>query len=1406
MFKLFNIDNLCHSGFLKDDVFLYYIRRILYRFGGKERKSVLIYRLIIIFTFFIASHVWAVLPPVEFNCISSSNGLPQNSGRALLQDSKGFIWIGTEDGLVRFDGESMLSFRKNYDNSYSLSDNYIGSLAEDAHGRIWVGTLGGGLNVINKNRKTVIRIQPLASCDIYALAYCKNSKSLLIGTGEGLYSIDTDAPQLNQSFETLHSPFNLRVQHLPVLLSNGEPFKETVTGIALDGKNICLSTRNKGVLYFETTDNRTLCFSKGQQGLEDTNFNTIFRDRDGDIWIGSENKGLVKITRKNGAIQFKHFHTKNSLIPVNDIMAIADADDGKLWVGTWDGGLALFDKKTGSADCYLSGQNDHFSLPSNIILDIIQSENGQIWLGTFDKGVSWFNPDSVFHTYRKNSPASPGLVSNIVWSFAAQGDKTLWIGTDKGLSRLDLPLNLYNTPDDVSPKNLWAEIRKDDIRALLLDEKYLWIAGKKRGVSRLSLDDKSITPFSQIAAPNQELTNSYIRLIYKDRHNALWLGACKGLNRFDLTTGTIRHYVTDENNRLSLPHYRIRALFEDKKGQMWVGTNSGILLLDPAGNPLTTFEQCKKDDHGLALSGNGVRGIEEDNCGRLWFATEGGVSIYDPGKKETVILREKNGLPSDATYCALLNDGYMWVSTLNGLARIDTTTLQIETYTTDDGLPDNEFNFNAWHKLPDNRLALGTLSGFTVFRPEMVPGPEKMKRSPPFYVNPYTYENAVRHRIELERIHLNWNNSKISFAFCALNYHKPSLVLYEFKLTGVSDEWTKMDNSRFITFNGLSSGNYSFSIRAKDNHGTWHTESEPINFTISQVPWKTVPAYFGYLFLVCFVLMFIFYLCNKRICKRSFYLEKLIEERTAELKTSNEQLKAQHLKLDQILTSREKLFTAIAHELRTPLAVIISSVESLMDKDDNQNDSFRMIHNRASKMGKMINNILNLTNKSRKTNINKQPFIIKPALEEAITPFRQQCLHQKRTLKEFIELNKECLSINRNTFIMIISNLLSNACKFTEPEGTILINCLCNKKNLILYVEDDGIGITKDEETRIYDWFERTKASSKTDGWGIGLAFVKDEIEAAQGAIKLIHDGTSGAKFMATFPLQSMEENQILIPDEEISEDNREDTNCNFLTPDKNYTILIIEDDIDLCTHLTTLFPTHWKKLTATDGQSGISIALKTQPDIIITDLMLPGKSGFEVTKQLKATPQTFHIPIIILTALESEENRLTGLGLSADSFIGKPFSNKELLLRVTGLLSNREKMLNRAKHIILENPEISKKTDKLPAKHLEDDFFAKLNKRLGEDKAVALMTLDEAAGKMAMSKRSLQRKMERAGISWREYKRFRRIRYSMDLLVDKSRQIGNVAELAGYASTAHFSKIFKDVTGQSPSEWRDNY
>jgi len=1299
----------------------------------------------------------------------------------------------------------MISFRKNHDDTHTLSDNYVGSLAEDNHGRLWVGTMGGGLNVIDKKRENIIRIKELSSSDIRDLAFSRSTQKLWIATSAGLFVLDTETPQLTSSFENLNSPLDLRLERPDILLPDGVPFQGTASGVILDGDQVWVSTRNSGVLHFNHKSQKAVWFTKGTLGLEDNTFNTIFLDKDGGIWLGSQNRGLVEVRRGEKTIQFIHYHTQNSLLPADDVMAVADAAGEKLWVGTWNGGLALFDKNTGEINSYTFQQDPQFSLPSNIILDVIRAENGQIWLGTFDKGVSWFHPDSPFHTYRKTSLVENGLAGNIIWSFAAESEESLWIGTNKGLSKIDLTTNKYITPDTVTPKDLWEKIRNDDIRALHVEGEALWIAARKQGVFRLSLDNGDLTPLANIAGSDQKLTHSYIRLIYQDAHKRLWMGTSKGLNRLDLSTGKILNYTVDEQDELSLPHYRLRALFEDSSGRMWAGTSYGLLLFDPDGNPLKVFKPGKDVKSGLELAGNGVRGIGEDHLSRLWLATEGGLSIYDPVEKQTIILREKHGLPSNATYCALWNDGFMWVTTLNGLARVDAETLHVETYTTIDGLPDNEFNFNAWHKLSDSRLALGTLSGFTVFSTDKVPGPEQSETPPPLYLKAYKHQNDVRWPVDLEDddfVAIDWHSNKISFAYGALHYRKPGSVTYEYKLAGVSDAWTATDNPRFVTFSGLPAGDYSFFIKAKDKHGLWSVESEPIHFTISKAPWKTNLAYFVYFFLFCLVLVYSFLQYSKALRNRSMYLEKIVAERTGELESANCKLQEKHLQLDQLISSRERLFRAIAHELRTPLTVIKSSLQQLVE-EEGAKPILQTIYNRADRMGSLINNILDLTvSKSDKID-RSHPFLVKTALEETLSNFSVKIQQQKKVLEKCIDIEREYLTMNRDVFILIVSNLLSNACKFTDINGKITIKCSCRDEVITLRIEDDGRGVSEGDEERIFDWFERARSSSDIEGWGIGLAFVKDEIEAIGGTIELVQDGRQGATFIATFPVAPIDPDNIPLLDENLTGVPGEGRAPVPDKLEKSYSILIIEDDRDLRSHLTTLFPANWKKLTAADAETGADLAIQEEPDIIITDLMLPGESGFDVTKKLKDNPATSHIPIIILTALENEKNRLIGLGLSVDSFLGKPFNNQELLLRVNSLLSNREKMLVHAKQVILNMFPSSEGQGRESLPRKEDDFLESLNSKLGGDQAVSLMSLDEAANKMAMSKRSLQREMEQVGISWREYKRFRKIRFAMGLLVDKEKQIGDIAVATGYSSAAHFSKIFKEMTGQSPSEWR---
>ena len=355
--------------------------------------------LILLLLFFWQSYSFSALVPVTFNTVSSIQGLPQNTARVLLQDRNGFVWVGTEDGLVRFNGYSMKSFRKQHDNPASLSDNYISALAESRDGRIWVGTMGGGLNVINPESGEVIRLEKQSSSDIFSIVQGIKDHELWLGTDSGLFHLDI-MDNGTQNNRNKPEPNQFIFSKIPLPMNDGTPMKKSISAIVLVGDEIWFSTRGSGIGQYKSADGSVSWYLPGKYGLKDDTFNTIAVDHNGILWAGGQNHGLVQIIRGTGETQFKHYDKDNSEFAANDVMAIADAGNNKLWIGTWNGGLALFDPATGKAELYRQQPADPHSLASDIIMDILCTRDNQVWVGTFDRGICWFNPAPPFQTYR----------------------------------------------------------------------------------------------------------------------------------------------------------------------------------------------------------------------------------------------------------------------------------------------------------------------------------------------------------------------------------------------------------------------------------------------------------------------------------------------------------------------------------------------------------------------------------------------------------------------------------------------------------------------------------------------------------------------------------------------------------------------------------------------------------------------------------------------------------------------------------------------------------------------------------------------------------------------------------------------------------------------------------------------
>jgi signal transduction histidine kinase/DNA-binding response OmpR family regulator/ligand-binding sensor domain-containing protein len=1087
-------------------------------------------------------------------------------------------------------------------------------------------------------------------------------------------------------------------------------------------------------------------------------------------------------------------------------MAIASGGNGKLWVGTWGGGLAMFNLENGTSELHRKRIGDPHSLASDIVMDILTTRDGQVWVGTFDHGICWFNPEAPFHSYRTTQNEEGGLPGNLIWSFASEPENKLWIGTNKGLARLNLDSHEYDIPENIEPAALWDSVRKDDIRAILADDDYLWIAARHSGLVRLTLSTATLTPITNLLKPGNKLTHPYIRVMMKDSHGYLWFGATQGLNRFDPKRGELINFMPDKEVKLSLPHHRIRALFEDSKGQIWVGTSLGLMQINQQGDPVQIWQHTSSDRASRQiLTGNGIRGLGEDFLGRLWIATEGGVSIINQNTQEINILREQNGLPSNAAYCAIPAEQYMWVSTLRGLARIDIKTLQIESYYSSDGLPDNEFNFNAWHKLNDGRLVFGTLSGFTIFSPLLVPGPEKSRPAPPLQLQTYIYKkNKTRIPVSAQNspVTVGWENNHIAFEYSALHFGSNASVSYDALLQGVDNNWNSVGNQRLASYTGLAPGHYTFQIRAKDTHGQWQAETAPLHFTVTPPPWQTLWAYAFYALLFAGFLLLAAMLYNRRLRNRAETLQLLVTERTFELEESSLHLADKNRTLDGLMKARERLFHALSHEIRTPLAIIMSVLESVQHNDSEATAKIPMARQSAKRLDRLLDNILELSYRKNNESQDNTPFQVQTALDEATAPYELQAQSEGKTMLIESPLGDAWLALPRNNFEMMISNLLSNSCKYTKSGDSISLKGNVSKGFLHITVTDTGIGIPDGMEESIFDWFERGSTKTEIDGWGIGLAFVREAAEAAGGNIYLeSSENNIGAEFLLSIPLATADVSRLAIQNAE-KQTEKINTEIMGLNQEKARTLLIIEDDPDLLKLLSTIFPSHWTCLTTSMAETGWKMAVEKLPDLVLTDLMLPGESGFDLTRKLKEDSRTAHIPVIILTALNDEEHRLAGLGLSADSFLTKPFENQELLLRVQGLLANRDRVFERVKHLVidLENETQNEKSQSLAT---EDAFLQKLHKAITTGSDLASITLSDAADKLAMSKRSFQREMQRRGISWREYKRMRKLRFAMDLLRDPTVRIGMVAEKAGYSSAAHFSKIFKQYVGTSPTKWQ---
>lgn len=828
---------------------------------------------------------------IKFEHISIEEGLSQSTVSCILQDKKGFIWFGTEDGLNKYDGYSFAVYKNDKSDETSLSDSYILSIYEDESGILWIGTYSGGLNKFDRRKEQFVHykhdpdISNTLSNNMILCIHEDSTGTLWIGTYDGLNKFDRKKEKFTRYKHDPHDPSSLSHDRINSIYEdkNGTLWVGTEGG----GLNRFDPEREEFIHWVHQAGN--------PDSLSNDFVHSIYEDSTGALWIGTDN-GLNRFDREKGTFTSYFHDPKNPYsLSHNTVRSVYEDKTGRLWIGTFGGGLNRFDREKEQFEYWLNEPGSSTSLNSNHVLSIYEDRIGMLWIGTFGGGVNRFNPEKDQFAYLANEPGNPhSLSDNLVLSIFEDKEGMLWIGTgDGGLNRFDREKGEFTHWIHEPGKS--NGLCNNRVRAICEDSSgMLWI-GTFDGLNRYDRETGQFACFRHDPSNPESLSHNHVRAIYEDRMGDLWIGTFGGLNRFNREKETFISYTHDPDNPHSLSHDRVVSICEDRGGTLWIGTGNGLNRFDREKNQFTHW--VNEPGNPYSLSNNRVQSIYEDKNGVLWIGTYGGgLNRFDPKEARFVTYNEKDGLPNDVVYGILEDDeGDLWLSTNKGISRFDPLTETFRNFDVNDGLQSNEFNSGAYHKNKNGEMFFGGINGLNAFYPESI---KNNPHIPPVVISDFQIFNKsvpigerADGRIildesitETDKIHLSHKDRVFSFEFAALHFISPEKNEYAYMLEGFEKQWNYVGNRRFASYTNLHPGRYIFRVKASNSDGVWNEEGVSLTITITPPFWQTW-WFRGIGAVVLLLLLYTAYQVRTRsITERARYLERKIEERTSELR------------------------------------------------------------------------------------------------------------------------------------------------------------------------------------------------------------------------------------------------------------------------------------------------------------------------------------------------------------------------------------------------------------------------------------------------------------------------------------------------------------------------------------------
>jgi signal transduction histidine kinase/ligand-binding sensor domain-containing protein/AraC-like DNA-binding protein len=1342
----------------------------------------------------------------RFKRISTSNTLSFSSIADILQDSRGFLWFATAHGLHRWDGYKIKSFYHDPEDTNSLSFSSIVSIYEDTDSILWVGTYRRGLNKLNRNLENftqydVEHSNPDANNQYIIWEMCEDQyNNLWIGTSYGLLK------------------FNRTTGRFKTFLLDSTSFYKEVSERAINNiRAICNMDDN--TLLLGTTDGLVQFDLKNEifiespfnelglnkyQDLYSDDIRDIYRERLGVYWIATMGGGLYRYEPQKNLVQsYLAILNKTGNTNSGGVNSISGNGAGNLWIGTIYG-LHRYDESRNKFDAYLHNSRDATSISSSAINKVYIDKADNLWVGTSDRGVSLLpNRRKPYKLYDWDSEDSNSLGHGLVKSICEDKNGHIWIGTwGGGVSHYNPEKRIFTRYTSTSPRK--RRIRSNYINVIYQDgDEDIWIGSA--GIEIWDLKKGFVRSID-------ELNTRRIRTICESTNGNLWIGfKYSGFAQYNKSEDSFSYFFHKTGDSLSLSDDRIVCIYEDSSGRLWIGTLDGLNRLDYPRSEQPEFRRYYHDPaNPNSVSDNTINAIYEDSKGRMWIGTQRGLDLFDINTNRFIAVNIIEGSTNNIIQKIIEDDhGNLWIRWGENLVRYNPDTGDTRVYDErDEFIPEGQHGRfdQVLYRGKSGTMYYGGVNRFVTFDPDRL---EDNPNPPPIVITNFLFHNKPvdiakdsplkGSIIETKLIELPYDGNILSFEFAALDFTNPSKNQYAYKMTGVDDEWVYTDATRrYANYTNLDPGEYIFTVKASNSDGIWNEKGTSIRIIINPPWWKT---WWAYSFYVLFFLGLIYSLRRYEMNRVRLRNQVKIEE-------------AKRKEREQVDQMKSTFFTNISHEFRTPLTLILGPLTKLAasESDENKKHNLRIMQRNAGRLLRLINQLLDFSKlESGKMNLQASEGDIVSFVKGLLMSF--QSLAEQKHINYHFASDQRLIELyfDRDKAEKIFTNLISNAFKFTPTHGEITVSIAKNEHDVRIGVKDTGQGISAEKLPHILDRFYQADDSLTRNqgGTGIGLALTKELVELHHGTIEVTSKPNHGSEFLITLPTgrSHLTEDQIVAEDFILSEEPttpiepaeafEASQTKDLQKTDSETIVLVVEDNADMRSYIReTLYPAY-KVVEAFDGVEGVECAMEIIPDLIISDLMMPKKDGYQLCNEIKQDEATSHIPVILLTAKAERKDKLAGLELGADDYLIKPFDSQELQIRVKNLIEIRRKL-----QAAFKDSKVSFREEKLLSP-VDQRFLERVMAIISDKLADEHFDVKQFSYKIGMSGTQLRRKMNAlTGQSPNQFIRSMRLKEAARLIREEQQTVSEAAYLTGFNSLSYFSKCFKEEFGRAPSEY----